>query len=131
MRQRLGALLAPSLQRAETGDARASSGSAASSSSSSTSAKSASSSAAGSLAPAAAATAPLPSTDGATVWHFAYGANINQQTLLRRDVRPLSRDGAFVVDAGVRLVFKHRGGERAGGCAFVCVCVCVCVCLCV
>lgn len=38
------------------------------------------------------------------------GANMNWETLSRRDVKVLSRDPATVKDPSIRLVFKHRGG---------------------
>jgi hypothetical protein len=51
----------------------------------------------------------LTCLDGETLY-FAYGANLALSTLKRRGVTPISRSPAVVVDPGVCLVFKHRGG---------------------
>lgn len=44
------------------------------------------------------------------VWHFAYGCGMHYQSLLKRGVRPLARDAAFVPDPSVRMRFRHKGG---------------------
>lgn len=53
---------------------------------------------------------PLLEDDKDYAWHFAYGANMNYETLARRGVKVKSRDPAFVRDPTMRIVFKHRGG---------------------
>ena len=62
--------------------------------------------------PVAVRVVPLEENDSATCWHFAYGANMNFETLSKRGVRCISRDPAMVVDPDVKMVFKHRGGEE-------------------
>ncbi|KAI8477334.1 MAG: hypothetical protein J3K34DRAFT_455214 [Monoraphidium minutum] len=44
------------------------------------------------------------------VYHFAYGCGMHYQSLLRRGVRPLARDAAFIPDPAVRMRFRHKGG---------------------
>ena len=40
---------------------------------------------------------------------------MHYQSLLRRGVRPLSRDAAFILDPAVRMRFRHKGGESSRG----------------
>ena len=70
--------------------------------------------AAAAAASAAAAPPPPPLVEAppGTAWWFAYGTSMHFASLSRIGVKPLSRDGAFVVDESVRMVYKHRGGER-------------------
>lgn len=53
------------------------------------------------------------SSETNSVFYFAYGANLNLSTLKRRGLPlPQLRSPAVVVDPSIKLVFKHRGGEK-------------------
>lgn len=51
-----------------------------------------------------------PALKEGLVHYFAFGANMHVSTLVRRDVRVLSRDPCKVCSPDVRLRFRHRGG---------------------
>eukprot|EP00798_Chlamydomonas_sp_ICE-L_P025204 gene25204-10846_t len=49
--------------------------------------------------------------DSKTSLHFAYGQGLHFETLKSSGVKVLSRDGCYVSDENVAMVFKHRGGQ--------------------